>query len=152
MIASRPYTNLEAVKSIFSALFDNINLKLILANTAILLSWMFNGELQVVRTVFILMVIDIATGVWSVIKLGGWDAFKSREFIVGPIRFGVYITLMYVARCVDSSFPVHWAAPIMDTFIITTEAKSIFENFEKLGYPVPTLIINKLKDIYSKKE
>lgn len=152
MIADRPYTNLDSVKKIFQKLIDNIHLKIIFANIAILLSWMFDGEMQVLRTVFSLVLIDVVTGVWAILKVQGWSEFKSREFVVGPIRFFVYIILMFVARSVDKSFPLHWAAPIMDTFIVCTEAKSILENFGKLGYPVPLIMVEKLKGFIQKKE
>ncbi len=152
MIAARPYTRLEVLKEIFEKLVDSINLKLILANAAIFFTWAFDGKIKILQTVFTLVILDIITGVWAVLKLQGWSQFKSRELIVGPIRFGVYLTLIYVSISIDKSFPIAWALPIMNTFIVCTEAKSIFENFGKLGFPVPTLLLSKLKSFNEKKE
>ena len=41
---------------------------------------------------------------------------------------------------------------MMDAFLVTTEAVSILENFAKMGYPTPTLLINKLKALFKDEE
>lgn len=152
MISARPYTNLEAVKDILGKLVEHIHFKLLLANISIFLAWAFDGDTTILKTIFTLIIIDTISGVWAVLKIEGWKGFKSREFVVAPVKLVVFITLMYVARTVDKSFPIHWAAPIMDTFLVTTEAKSILENFGKLGFPVPLVLLSKLKSLNEKKE
>ena len=60
--------------------------------------------------------------------------------------------MLATARLVDKQLPVHIASPIIDAFLSTTEAVSIFENLAKLGFPVPIILINKLKVFYENKQ
>jgi len=153
--------SIESIKEVLLKLAEHLYLKFIVANIFLILSWSFNGEFQIILTVYSLIAIDTLTGCWAVLKLEGWpnfwsvlkgnSKFKSREFFRSPAKFVVYLLMLYVSRVVDKSLPVPFASPIMDAFLIATESISILENFAKMGYPSPTFLINKLKTIYEKK-
>lgn len=142
---------MQNMKSILTKLFSQIEIKLILAQIFMFLSWSFDGKVQIIYTVYSLIAIDTVTGLWAVIKLEGLSGVSSRKFFRAPAKFTVYLVFLYVSRMVDRGLPLNLAAPIMDAFLVTTEAVSILENFAKLGYPVPTFLITKLKEIYQKK-
>lgn len=132
-------------------LSEDIHLKAALAYVMVLLSWAFNGETQMLMAVGSLIFIDTLTGVITVLSLQGLAGYKSREFSRVMGKVFRYLIFMYVARVVDKGLPIHIFSPIMDTFIVTTEATSILENFAKLGYPVPTYFLDKLKKLTQKK-
>lgn len=133
------------IEQIFST---NAEIKMVLIAVAIPLSWTFNGEYEALVAISSLIVIDFVTGTYAAIKNGSWS---SRTSIGGASKFFRYLVYMFVARAVDKVTPLHVFAPMMDTYLAVTEAGSILENFEKLGYPVPTMIINKLKSLRDKK-
>lgn len=143
---------MHSLKTIFSKLFSQIEIKLVLAQIFLFLSWSFDGKVQIIITVYSLIAIDTFTAVYVVLRLQGLSGISSRKFFRSPSKFVVYLIFLYVSRMVDRSLPISVAGPIMDAFLVTTEAVSILENFAKLNYPVPTFLITKLKAIYEKKD
>lgn len=139
------------MKEILRRLFDYVEVKLLLAHFFVFLSWSFDGKTQIIYTVYSLIALDTVTGIWAVFRIEGVKGLSSRKFFRAPMKFVVYLTFLYVSRAVDKGLPVNLAAPIMDAFLVTTEAVSILENFSKLGYPVPTFLISKLKSYFEKK-
>lgn len=129
--------------------FDNLELKLILAPLAVALSWVFNAEYEALIVIFSLRFIDFVTGTHWAIKNKSWCSSKSTK---GIYKTGVYFILMLSCRLADKMFPIPFASPMLDTWIVVTELGSIIENFYKLGYPVPALLVNKLKTFQEKKE
>lgn len=133
------------IKKIF---FEYPELKAVLGMAAISVSWTFNGEFEALIAIYSLVLIDFVTGTYFSLVNKTWS---SRRSISGVGKFGRYLIYMLVARLVDKVVPLPFASPLMDTYIVITEAGSILENFEKLGYPVPTMLLNKLKSFYDKK-
>lgn len=139
------------MKEFFQKLFAHIEIKLILAQVFMLWSWAFDGETQILYAVGSLIFLDTVTGVYAVLVLEGFNGYKSRRFSEVLLKVIRYAVFMYVARVVDKSLPRHVFGPLIDIFVVTTEASSIFENFAKLGYTVPTSILNRLKSFFEKK-
>lgn len=140
------------MREFLQRLFSHIELKLILAQIFILWTWAFGGETQILYAVGSLIFIDTVTGVYAVLSLEGFLGFKSRRFSDVLWKVVRYAVFMYVARVVDKSLPKNVFGPLIDIFIVTTEASSIFENFAKLGYTVPTGILIRLKSLFEKKQ
>jgi len=140
------------MKDIFKKFFDYVEIKALIAHFFLLLSWAFDGKVEIIYTIYSLIALDTITGVWAVVRAEGLAGFSSRKFFRSPMKFVVYLTFLYISRAVDKGLPVNLAAPIMDAFLVTTEAVSILENFAKLGYPVPTFLMEKLKTYFGKKE
>lgn len=136
---------MEELKKLF---IENVELKIFIGSLAAFLSWGFNGEYEALLAIGILVVMDIGTGTWCSIKEGQWSSRKSLNGLGKVFR---YLSYMLLARMLDKVVPLKIWAPLMDTFVAITEAGSILENFYKLGYPVPTMIVNKLKTFNDKK-
>lgn len=141
---------------VFEKLGEFFHMKLLFGLIFAFLSWSFDGSVEVMAIIFSLIVIDTATGTIFAIKNkflakkglftgNPADIFNSRGIYRGPIKLVVFFMMILVSRLVDKTIPLHFASPIMDTFLVSTEGYSILENFAKLGYNVPTVIINKLK-------
>ena len=133
------------VKKIF---LEYPEVKAIFGLMALSLSWIFNGEYEALIAIYALVTIDFVTGTYYSLKNKTWN---SRRSISGVGKLGRYLIYMLVARLVDKVVPLPFASPLMDTYIVITEAGSILENFQKLGYPVPTILLTKLKAFYDKK-
>lgn len=128
-------------------LSDHIEIKLILAPMAIAISWVFNAEYEALIAIFSLRAIDFSTGTYWALKNKCWCSERSTK---GAVKSGMYLILIIASRLADKILPVKFASPMMDTWIVVTELGSILENVYKLGYPVPLLLIEKLKKFQDK--
>lgn len=139
------------LKIVLFKISDFFYLKTFVASVFMALSWAFNGKTEILIVIYSLVVIDTLTALWAVLRNDGWRGLSSRKSFRGAGKFIVYLVFLYVTRMIDKTLPIAIASPIMDAFLVMTEAVSILENFEKLGYPAPVLLINKLKAMLEKK-
>jgi len=137
------------MREILSKLLQYPYVKVIIAEVFIFLSWTFDGGTHILAVVYTLILIDTVTGIIIAAKN---KEISSKGFFRSPKKCLVYFTMLIVSRLVDKSLPLKIASPIMDAFLVTTEAVSILENLSKLGYPVPTFLVNKLKTFYEQKQ
>lgn len=128
-------------------LLENPDLKMVVAAFFTYLANQFDGKVEIVWTIFALIIIDTLTGTWIAFKN---NEISSRGFGRSPRKLFAYLTMLLVSRYVDQHLPVKIASPVMDAFLVTTEAVSILENFAKLGYPVPMFLVKRLKNFYEK--
>jgi len=128
--------------------FENPDIKALVASLMVYISWSFNGEYHALAAIYTLVVFDFLTGTYYSLYSKTWN---SRRSISGVVKFFRYLVYMMIARMIDKVVPLPFASPVMDTYIVITEAGSILENFSKLGYPVPTMFLDKLKSFYAKK-
>jgi toxin secretion/phage lysis holin len=136
---------MQDIKKLF---MENGDIKFIIGTFMVFVSWSFNGEYQALMAIGVLRAMDFATGTHYAIKNKCWSSSKSTSGMAKTSRYFLY---MLVARMIDKVVILKFASPMIDTYIVITEAGSIFENFYKLGYPVPTMLVNKLKTFYDKK-
>jgi toxin secretion/phage lysis holin len=129
-------------------LVDNLEIKIIISAFMVAISWVFNAEYEALIVIFSLRFIDFSTGTMWAIKNKCWCSSASTK---GIYKTGVYFILMLSCRLADKTFPVPFASPILDTWIVVTELGSIIENFHKMGYSVPVMLVNKLKSFQEKK-
>lgn len=137
------------IKEVILKIIDFIDLKVFVSNVFIFMSWIFKDQTEILGIVYSLIALDTFLGVLSALKLGGIKELSSKKFFRGAGKFFVYLLFLYVSRMIDRTMPLPIASPIMDAFLVTTEAISIFENLKKLGYEAPALLIEKLKSIIS---
>lgn len=150
MPVKQNHLDLTVVREIILKIAEYFHIKLIVGYLFLVMAWLFNGEYEVLLSIYLLLIFDTITGIWAVIKVDGIKGMTSRDFFRLPRKFFVYTSFLLVARLADKNFPLAIAAPLMDAFVASTECISILENFAKLGSPVPLTLINKLKDIYKK--
>jgi phage-related holin len=154
---------MSQLRHVFEKLGEFFHMKLFFAYLFTLLSWIFDGSLEIVVTIFLLILIDTFTGTLIALRnkrlfskglYSGPEAgiFSSRGMYRGPLKLTVYFIFILVSRLVDKHIPLPFASPMIDTFIVTTESYSIFENFGKMGFAAPTALIEKLKNLSLKKE
>ena len=137
------------MKTIFLKTIADFDCKIILSSFAVFFAWVFNGKFEAAYIIFTLFLIDNFTGIWYAWRTKN---INSRDFSRSPQKLLVYSIMLIVSRLVDKTLPVCAASSIMDTFIVCTEAVSILENLYKLGYPVPTFLVTRLKNFYDTKE
>ncbi len=144
-----PHLDIEGMKEIIFKIIGFSNLKWLMSFIFLLFSWIFNGSAEILATIYILILLDTITGlrIASIKK-----EVSSHKFFRVATKCLVYFIMLIIGRLVDKHVPIKFAAPIMDSFLVITESISILENFSKLGYPVPTMLVNKLKSYYEKKE
>lgn len=148
MEAKNPHFDIEALKHILFQLVENFHIKGLFSLIFLILSWIFEGKVEILAIIYILIFIDTFTGLQVAMRQ---KVVSSNKFYRVVTKCAAYFTMMMVSRLVDKTIPLPFAAPIMDSFLVTTEAFSILENFDKLGFPVPTILVNKLKSYYEKK-
>lgn len=141
------HVTFDSLKEIIYKLLDHWHLKAVFAYLALLISWTFNGQVEVIFVVTSLLLIDVITGTMVAFKT---HTFSSRGFFRSPVKFLVYFLMLIVSRLADKSLPVQVLSPVMDSFIVVTEAISILENIYKLGFPVPHILVKRLKAYYEK--
>jgi toxin secretion/phage lysis holin len=101
------------------------------------------GGGEVLYPVFALVFIDAFVGVMKAVKL---KTFKwSQGFKRSIQKTGVYVAMILLAGILDLEFPGHYASTTMKTFLMVTEAISILENINSLGWPVPLKLLEYLK-------
>lgn len=129
---------------------EHLYIKIFFSYIIILLTWAFDNNFNTAYAVLSFVVIDTITGVWAMLKNHGIAGYQSRQFIRVGSKLLRYMVFMYVARVIDKSLDLTLFAKAMDAFIFITEGSSILENMAKLGQPVPTFILNKLKTLNQK--
>lgn len=139
----------ELSKDLEKIFINNFELKAVIGSIALAASWAFEGEYEALISIATLITFDFIMGTWVSIKQGTWCPLRSAA---GATKFFRYLIYMLTARLVDKVAPggLHIFAPLMDVYLAVTEAGSILEKFNLLGYPVPTIILNKLKELREK--
>jgi len=104
-------------------------------------SWLFT-DIHVLIAVYILILFDTVTGFCKACKN---ENLSSGIFFRVVIKCSVYFILILTGRLVDKSVPIPFAATIIESFLVITEALSIMENLSQMGFPVPIKLVKLLK-------
>lgn len=104
--------------------------------------WAFACNFLILGSVFVLVLIDLVTGVAKSMKN---EHPSSRGFFRSATKLTVYFLMILTSKLIDKSLPYPIASSIMNSFLVVTEGISILENIYLLGYPVPTILVKKLK-------
>lgn len=142
------YFKLKDAMEIVSKLFDAAIIKTIIAALFVVLSFGFDSLHQkALIALFVLMCADCITAIWAAYKTG--TQIKSAKVFRTPVKIVIYFGLIYMAHITEYAFPT--LLGVLDetviAFCVITELISIMENINKLGYPVPTKLLEKLINI-----
>jgi|SRR6185436_5843863 len=92
----------------------------------------------------VLIVIDLATGVFSTRETG--EPISSRRIFKTAAKLGVYLMLISSAHVTENIIPgVTFVDQAMVSFLALTELVSIMENVGKMGYTVPQKLLGWLR-------
>jgi len=138
----------ELITNFFIKVHEFFHIKFISGLILSGLCWAFDYDFGILIVMFTLIMIDTITGVWYAIKT---KTVKSRGFYRVAIKMTMYFIMLLVASIVDKFIPLNIAFKMLQSFLVITEAISIFENIGKLGFPVPTVLLSKLADFKDKK-
>ena len=92
-----------------------------------------------------LIVFDFLTGIWASVKINGWASIQSRRMKDTITKFFMYNVLIITCMIIESFLIT--VVPFIEVglgIIATVEAKSIFENIEKV---LNIRIIRAFKDV-----
>lgn len=152
----KTHLDIKQFQYVFEKMGEFFHLKLLFGLLFTFLSWSFDGSIEILITIFTLLLIDTITGTGIALhnKYLNWkgefkgkpeEIFSSRGIYRGPAKLIAYCLMILVSRLADKHVPLHFFSPMMDTFLVSTEAYSILENFAKMGFSVPTVVVSKLK-------
>lgn len=138
-------------KEYFLAACDNIVAKCIGVLAGIIIQFNF-GDIShsLLSALFMLILFDFVTGVWA--SKQAQEDIKSGKIFRTAWKLVLYfmaVSAGYFTELVIGT-DIFISKTIM-IFLAVTELISIFENIEKGGYPMPTNLIKKLKELVSKK-
>ena len=131
----------STIKCILEKIFSLDWLKAISSASMVMYSFLFN-EPKILIAVYVLIAIDTATGFAKAIKE---KSVSSGAFFRVAMKCLIYFILIATGRLVDMCVPIPFASPIMESFLVITEALSIMENISQLGFPVPLKLVKVLK-------
>jgi len=144
----KTHFDLSVVEGFLRSIMEFFPAKAILSIFGLAFAWVFNTDTEILKTVYVLIGIDTFLGIWCAIRL---RRLSSIGFYRVAIKCLIYFIMIIVSRLVDKHAPVQFAAPIMDSFLVGTEAFSILENISILGFPVPQRLIRLMRVYYEKK-
>lgn len=134
--------NISVIKEIFYSIVNDSSVKIIVAYFMCCYAYLF-GNGDVLIPVFVLVILDLITGLLKATKLKDLNSPGARR---GAMKFAVYLILIAMANVIDREFPGQYASTIMKSFLMVTEAISIMENIGAMGWPVPTKLLKYLKN------
>ncbi len=131
-----------ALHDIAAALAFEAPAKAVFAAAAAAFHFTFGAEWTPLVVMLALISVDGLTGVWKACVA---RELSSRGFRRGALKFFVYLLLMASCALGDKVMPFRFAFTAMTAFLAMTELISIMENVAALGWPVPTLLVSRLK-------
>ena len=112
--------------------------------------FVYSGDMNLITILFILMIIDIITGIGKAVKNKNlW----SRKSLLGFARKIFIFLIITVANLLDLFMNLNGALVLATvTFYILNEVLSITENAGQLGVPLPDKLIEVISVVNKKSE
>ena len=112
--------------------------------------FVYSGDMNLITILFILMIIDIITGIGKAVKNKNlW----SRKSLLGFARKIFVFLIITVANLLDLFMNLNGALVLATvTFYILNEVLSITENAGQLGVPLPDKLIEVISVVNKKSE
>ena len=112
-----------------------------------LLSWFFGGLDGLLKVLLVLIVIDYFSGLsvaWLNRTISSATGFK------GITKKCIMLTFVGIAHLMDTIIPDDGGAirSIVCLFYIANEGKSIIENADRLGIPIPQMLMKHFNNIH----
>lgn len=142
---------IQGTENYFVQFCSDVWVKCLGAIVAILIDFHF-GDISrpLLTAIFMLILFDFVTGISGAYVSG--EQVKSAKIFRTAWKFVLYFMVVsagYFTEIVIGT-DLYISKTIM-IFLALTELKSIFENVEKSGYPMPQKIYQTIKDLISKK-
>jgi len=134
--------NAISVKEIIGSVFTINALKTIFISIGTVFIYIFDNNPSNFYLLLGLICFDTITGVFLAIKNKN---IYSRGFLRVAYKSCVYLILIMTGHLFDKIIGFHLAGYVMELFLAATECISILENAGRLGWPVPTKLLEKLK-------
>lgn len=144
----KTHLDINEMGRVVTKIIELFHIKIIIAFLFAYLASVFKSNYDILISLYLLILFDTITGVYVAIRA---QTVSSRGFYRVAIKCLVYFIMLIVGRLVDKHCPVAVSSSIMDSFLVITESISILENLGKLGFPVPTKLLNILKITKDKK-
>lgn len=112
----------------------------------------FFGSIQqeLIIGVIVLCLMDMVTGIMASVKTG--QSIESRRLLKTAIKLFVYLMMISAGHLTETIVNFDFKADeIIMAVLAVTELISILENASRMGYKIPKLLLNELKDFRSKK-
>lgn len=136
-------------REILTALSMDAEIKSALAVAAVVFHWTFGADLTPLLVMVALMVLDAVTGIWL--------AAVKRDLC--PEGFGMifrklvgYSLMLAGMSILDKVMPRPWAFMLTSAFLAGHEALSLLRNLSLLGFPVPTVLMSRLKALQQSRD
>lgn len=125
------------------------------------LKWLFSAALSVLTfffdpvqqlalaALFVLIVMDFFLGVAA--SRYSKEVIRSAKIARTAIKFTVYFTLIAAARVTEHALPFLFLDETVTGFLAATELLSILENTGRLGFAVPSKLVELLGQYVSSK-
>lgn len=131
---------------------DNFAVKFMWSIFAIFISQIYTPNEMLLKLIIFLFLVDFATWVFKAIKN---RVFRISIFAKGSFKLMLYWIFMLLALSVDQATWFSFFLPMLFVYLTTTDAGSILENVEELGFDVPKPLmqlfkIHKQKFFYDK--
>ena len=116
-----------------------------------LISWFFGGLDGLLKVLLVLIVIDYFSGM-SVAWLN--DTISSSIGFKGITKKCIMLTFVGMAHLMDTIIPDDGGAirSVVCLFYIANEGKSIIENADNLGIPIPHMLMKHFSNIHKQSE
>ena len=113
-------------------------------------TFIYSGDMNLITILFILMIIDIITGIGKAVKNKNlW----SRKSLLGFARKIFIFLIITVANLLDLFMNLNGALVLATvTFYILNEVLSITENVGQLGVPLPDKLLEVISVVNKKSE
>lgn len=131
--------------------FSVTNLKSLLVVAMIVYEFMFDvSQGKTMLALLILILLDFITGI-SAAKIRG-EPIRSSKIKHSALKIFAYYAVISGAHLAESSLN-HYIAVLDEAvvaFFMVTELVSLMENIGRMGYRVPSKLLNQLKDVGEK--
>jgi toxin secretion/phage lysis holin len=107
--------------------------------------WVFpENQFNSIFALYLLIFVDTLTGLNK-----AWvkSSLSSGKFFRVAIKSVLYMALLVTASMLDKvvGFTFELSLPVMLMFLVITEAISILENISEAGWPVPLILLGRLR-------
>ena len=129
----------------------NFTVKCVTVLAALIIDFHFGDiSTNLLASLFMLILFDFATGIWAV-KMSG-EEIKSAKIFRTAWKFVLYFMVVSAGYFTELVIGTDlFIAKTIMIFLALTELISILENVSKGGYPMPTLLYEKLKELVKTK-
>lgn len=126
-------------------------LKALLAALLSVVTFFFDPLQQLaLLALFVLILIDFFLGTAAARYTG--DQIRSAKLVRTAIKFAVYFTLISAARVTEHALPFTFLDETVVGFLSATELLSILENTGRLGFAVPSRLVELLGQYVSQRD